>query len=154
MFREIDRRDLEPFGENRRRHGGRDLRLPETEAINWVGTYRHGAEGSLLVLFGNDPKRLPLDDVAGMQVALRRLLPGVDVERIFGWDWASDPFSLGTWCVFKPGQMSPFLPELRRSEGRFFFASGDSAVAWRGCIDGAIESGYRGAREIDDYLRG
>jgi monoamine oxidase len=125
---------------------------PETEAINWVGTYHHGAEGSLLVLFGNDSRRLPLEDVAGMQLALRRLLPGIDVERIFGWDWTSDPFALGTWCVFKPGQMVPFLPELRRREGHLFFASGDSAVAWRGCIDGAIESGYRGAREIDDYL--
>jgi monoamine oxidase len=127
---------------------------PETEAVNWVGTYHHGAEGSLLVLFGSDPKRLPLDDVANMQVALRRLLPGAEVERIFGWDWASDPFALGTWCVFRPGQTGRLLPELRRSEGRLFFASGDSAVAWRGCIDGAIERGYRGAREIDDYLSG
>ncbi len=119
-----------------------------------MGTYHHGAEGSWLIVFGNDPKRLPIDDVAAMQVALRRLLPGVDVERIFAWDWASDPFALGTWCVFRPGQTGRFLPELRRSEGRLFFASGDSAVAWRGFIDGAIESGYRGAREIDEYLSG
>ena len=125
---------------------------PETEAINWTGTYRHAANGSLLIVFGNDPKRLPLDDVAAMQTALRRLLPGVDVERIFGWDWAADPFALGTWCVFRPGQADRLLPELRRSEGRFFFASGDSAIAWHGCIDGAIESGYRAAREIDRYL--
>jgi monoamine oxidase len=81
------------------------------------------------------------------------LLPGLEVERIFGWDWTSDPFALGTWCVFKPGQTGQLLPELRRSEGRLFFASADSAVGWRGTIDGAIESGYRGAREIDDHLR-
>jgi monoamine oxidase len=127
---------------------------PETEAINWAGTYHHAANGSLLIVFGNDPKRLPLDDVAAMQVALRRLLPGVDVERIIGWDWTADPFALGTWCVFRPGQHSRLLPELRRSEGRLFFASGDSAVAWRGFIDGAIESGYRAAREIDRHLNG
>ena len=36
--------------------------------------------------------------------------------------------------------------------GGDLFASGDSAVAWHGCIDGAIESGYRAAREIDHYL--
>jgi pseudooxynicotine dehydrogenase len=132
--------------------GNLSFLAPEAEAINWVATYHHGAEGSLLIVFGNDPKRLPVDDVATMQVALRRMLPDVEVERIFAWDWAADPLALGTWCVFKPGQAERFLPELRRSEGRVFFASGDSALAWRGFIDGAIESGYRAAREIDDYL--
>jgi monoamine oxidase len=86
--------------------------------------------------------------------ALRRLLPDVDVERIFGWDWSADPYSLGTWCVFKPGQPGRVSPELRQSEGRLFFASGDSAVAWRGLIDGAIESGYRAAGEVDRLLKG
>lgn len=106
------------------------------------------------MVFGADPKRLPLDDVAGMQVALRRLLPGVEVERIFGWDWTADPFSLGTWCFFKPGQPGRLLPDLRQPEGRLFFASGDSVVGWRGFIDGAIESGYRAAGEIDRFLKG
>jgi monoamine oxidase len=126
----------------------------EAEAINWTATYSHAASGSLVIVFGHDPKRLPIHDIAAMQVALRRLLPGVEVERIFGWDWATDPYALGTWCVLRPGQLQRFLPELRRSEGRLFFASGDSAVAWRGFIDGAIESGYRAAREIDAYLAG
>jgi len=127
---------------------------PEAEAINWAVTYHHGADGSVLVVFGNDSKRLPLEDVAGMQVALRRLLPGVEVERTFGWNWTADPFALGAWCIFRPGQLARLLPELRRNDGRLFFASGDSAVAWRGFIDGAIESGYRAAREIDRYLTG
>lgn len=125
---------------------------PESEAVNWAATYQHSAEGSWLIVFGDEPKRLPLNDVAGMQAALRRLLPGVEVERIFGWDWSVDPFALGTWCVFRPGQPGRLLPELRSAEGRCFFASGDSAVAWRGFIDGAIESGYRSAREIDHFL--
>jgi hypothetical protein len=125
---------------------------PEAEAINWVATCHYGPEGSLLVVFGNDPERLPLDDVGAMQTALRRLLPGARVESVFGWDWARDPLALGTWCVFRPGQLGRLMPELRRSEDRVFFASGDSAVAWRGFIDGAIESGYRAAREIDGYL--
>ncbi len=125
---------------------------PESEAINWAATYHHSPNGSLLVLFGDEPKRLPLDDVAGMQVALRRLLAGVEVERIFGWDWDADPFALGTWCAYRPGQLRRLIPELRRSEERFFFATSDSAVAWRGFIDGAIESGYRAAREIDRFL--
>ena len=125
---------------------------PETEPINLVSTYEHGPNGSLLILFGNDPERPPLDDVAAMQVALRRLLPDVRVESVLGWSWRHDPFALGTWCVFRPGQPGRLLRELRQSEGCVFFASADSAIGWRGCIDGAIESGYRAAREIDDYL--
>ena len=134
--------------------GNVSVLAPESEAINWAMTYDHGPDGSWLIVFGTDPKRLPLEDVAGMQAALRRLLPGVEVESIYGWDWAADPYALGTWCIFKTGQLARLLPELRRAEGRLFFASGDSAVAWRSFIDGAIESGYRGAREIDRYLTG
>ena len=127
---------------------------PETEAINWAATHHHSPEGSLLMVFGDDPKQLPLGDVAAMQAALRRLLPGVEVKSIFGWDWDADPYALGTWCVFKPGQLARVLPGLREPEGRLFFASADSAIGWRGFIDGAIESGYRGAREIDRFLNG
>ena len=137
--------------------GNVSVLAPEAEAINWVVTYDHGADGSWLIVFACNPKRLPLDrfdDVAGMQVALRRLLPGVEVERIVGWDWANDPLALGTWCIFRPGQLERLLPELRRTEGRLFFASADAAVAWRSTIDGAIESGYRAAREIDRSLTG
>jgi hypothetical protein len=34
------------------------------------------------------------------------------------------------------------------------FASAGSAIAWRSFIGGAVESGYRGAREIDGFLIG
>ena len=132
--------------------GNVNVFAPETEPINLVSTYEHGPNGSLLILFGNDPERPPLDDVAAMQSALRRLLPDVRVESVFGWSWTNDPYALGTWCVFRPGQPGRLLRELRQSEGRVFFASADSAIGWRGCIDGAIESGYRAAREIDDFL--
>jgi monoamine oxidase len=52
---------------------------------------------------------------------------------------------------------SPVVEEneaLRRTEGRLFFASADSAPVWRSFITGAIDSGYRAAREIDCYLAG
>jgi monoamine oxidase len=74
------------------------------------------------------------------------------VESIIGWDWANDPLALGTWCNFRPGQLAQVLPDLRTTEGRLFFAGRDSAIAWRSSIDGAIEGGYRAARDIDDRL--
>ena len=115
-------------------------------------TYDHDAEGSWLVVFAANLQRLPMssfDDVAGMQAALQPLLPDVEVERIVGWDWADDPLALGTWCIYRPGQLARVLPDPRSTEGRLFFAGADSAIAWRSFIDGAIQSGYRAARDID-----
>ena len=128
---------------------------PDPQAINWAVTYDHDANGSWLIAFAANPKQLPMssfDDVDGMQAALQPLLPGVEVDRIIGWDWSNDPLSLGTWCIYRPGQLAQVLPDLRTTEGRLFFAGADSATAWRSFIDGAIESGYRGARDIDDHL--
>jgi monoamine oxidase len=135
--------------------GNVSVLAPEVQAVNWVVTYDHGQQGSWLVVFASNPKRLPMssfDDVAGMQAALQPLLPGVEVESILGWDWTNDPLALGTWCIYRPGQLAQVLPDLRTTEGRLFFAGADSAIAWRSFIDGAIESGYRAARHIDDYL--
>jgi monoamine oxidase len=135
--------------------GNVSVLAPEAQAVNYVVTYARDDEGSWLVVFSSIPERLPMsgfDDVAGMQEALQPFLPGVEVERIIGWDWANDPHALGTWCIYRPGQLAQVLPELRATEGRLFFASGDSAIAWRSSIDGAIEGGYHGARHIDDYL--
>ncbi|MBB4765057.1 flavin monoamine oxidase family protein [Amorphoplanes digitatis] len=128
---------------------------PEAQSVNWLVTYDHDANGSWLIVFAANPKRLPMsgfDDVAGMQEALQPLLPGVQVESIYGWDWSNDPHALGTWCIYRPGQLTQVLPELRTTEGRLFFASGDSAVSWRSSIDGAIESGYHSAQHVDEYL--
>lgn len=135
--------------------GNVSMVAPEAQPINFLVTYDHGPEGSWLIVFSAIPKQLPMtefDDVAGMQEALQTFLPGVEVERIVGWDWTNDPLALGTWCIYRPGQLAKVLPDLRTTEGRLFFAGADSATVWRGFIDGAIESGYRSARHIDDYL--
>jgi monoamine oxidase len=132
--------------------GNVSLFAPESEVVNWVATCQHGAGRSLLVVFAASPEPFAGHDAAKIQAALRPLLPGIEVERVFGWDWAADPLALGTWCVFKPGQPDRVLPELRRTENRIFFASGDSAIGWRGFIDGAIESGYRSAHDIHRFL--
>ena len=126
---------------------------PEAEAVNWAVTYRPRRRGLVAGRVRRRPEAAAvLDDVAGMQAALQPLLPGVEVERIVGWDWADDPLALGTWCIYRPGQLARVLPDLRTTEGRLFFAGADSAIAWRSFIDGAIESGYRAARDIDRLL--
>ena len=66
---------------------------------------------------------------------MRRILPGAEVQWAVGYDWNADPYSRGTWCVFRPGQLTRYLRELQRPEGRVFYASGDNANGCRGFID-------------------
>ena len=49
---------------------------PEAEAINFAATIHHGATGSLLVVFGDEPKRLPFGDVAAMQAGAAPVAAG------------------------------------------------------------------------------
>jgi len=105
-------------------------------------------EGTVVTAFGPSGKLLDINDDEAIQNAVRRMLPGVEVEWAVGYDWNADAYSRGTWCVFRPGQLTRYLRELQRAEGRVFYASGDNANGWRGFIDGAIESGLRAGREV------
>jgi cytochrome c2 len=89
-----------------------------------------------------------------VQEVLRRFLPEVEVIETLAYDWHLDPYSLGTWCVLRKGQMTHYLAALREPEGRVHFAGADLALGWRGFIDGAIESGNRVAHDVIARLEG
>jgi monoamine oxidase len=105
------------------------------------------AEGTVLTAFGPSGKLLDINDDGAIQNAVQRVLPEAEVEWAMGYDWNVDRFSRGTWCVYRPGQMTKYLRELQRPEGRIFYAGGDNASGCRGFIDGAIESGLRASRQ-------
>ena len=136
--------------------GNVSVLAPEAQAVNYVVTYARDDEGSWLVVFSSIPERLPMsgfDDVAGMQDALQPFLPGVEVERIIGWDWANDPLALGTWCIYRPGQLARVLPELRATEGLGCSFPPAATRRSRGAPPSTGRSiAVLGARHIDDYL--
>ncbi|HWS99757.1 MAG TPA: FAD-dependent oxidoreductase [Pyrinomonadaceae bacterium] len=63
--------------------------------------------------------------------------------------WDEDEWARGDYAWFKPGQVMELLPHIARPEGRVHFA-GEHASAWPGWMQGALESGNRAAREIND----
>ncbi|MEN8181833.1 MAG: FAD-dependent oxidoreductase [Myxococcota bacterium] len=126
----------------------------ESEPFSSVFTMGGGGHGAELVAFGTDPKRIDVHSRAAVQGALRRFLPEVEVANTLAYDWHLDPYSLGTWCILRKGQMTRFLAALRESHGRVHFAGSDLALGWRGFIDGAIESGNRVAQEVIARLEG
>ena len=64
-------------------------------------------------------------------------------------DWATEPFSAGAPVAnFAPGTLSAFGPALRAPIGRLHWAGTESARAFTGFMEGAVESGLRAADEV------
>lgn len=60
--------------------------------------------------------------------------------------WGADPWAQGGYAEWKPGQLTEWLPELTRPEGRVHFAGEHTSLFGR-TMEGALESGNRAARE-------
>jgi monoamine oxidase len=110
-------------------------------------------EGVLMAAYGSDANALDVTDRVAVQRAVRSFIPGAKVLAICGHDWRHDPYSLETWAVFRPGQISRDERQLRTAEGRLVFAGAHTALRWTGFIDGAIESGIRAADEASAFLQ-
>jgi monoamine oxidase len=121
------------------------LTFAQTEAVASNGR-------SLVLAFGPSAERLPLADHARIAAAIEEMLPGAEVETVGGHDWVRDPFSRGTWASYPPGAWLRWAPELERPEGRIAFAGSDIARGWGAYMDGAIETGFRAAEEIEEML--
>jgi len=128
---------------------------------NWFGmapypnpitmAYTDDQEGSIIVGFGPEGI-LDIMNIDVVEKELNKFLPNIKLQYLLGHDWRNDPFILGTWSWYRPGQMSSSLAVLQKPEPPVFFASGDISNGWRGFIDGAIESGLTSARQVQEYL--
>lgn len=65
--------------------------------------------------------------------------------------WDEDPFARGASSWYRPGQMSALWLHVATPEGRVHFA-GDHTSAWIRWINGALQSGQRAAREINEAV--
>jgi monoamine oxidase len=121
---------------------------PGPAPLTWVQTDIRLDSGLLLVGFGPDANLLDMNDPIAVQSAVREFLPEAEVLAVRGHDWVADPYSQGLWPIFRPFQLTRYLKELQRPEGRLFFAGSETANGWNGFIDGAIESGLRVGHEL------
>jgi monoamine oxidase len=113
-----------------------------------------GAEeaGSLVVGFGPDARALDPNDRPAVQRAISAYLPNAEVTACTGHDWTTDRYALGTWPSFRPGQITRDERALSAPQGRIVFAGSETARRWPTYIEGAIESGFRAARETANLL--
>jgi monoamine oxidase len=93
-----------------------------------------------------------MDDETRMQVAIAQvehICPGsaqyvVAAQTIA---WQNEPFTLGSYAAFGPGEVLAYWDLLRRPVEGLFFA-GEHVASHQGYMEGAVESGQRAAREI------
>ena len=80
-----------------------------------------------------------------------RIHPGIRDEYEVGAShaWYGDRYARGAFALFEPGQQSELQDDIVRPEGRIYFA-GEHCSLYHAWIQGALESGLRAAREIDE----
>jgi monoamine oxidase len=72
-----------------------------------------------------------------------KLMSGESVRT----DWTNDPYSLGAYATFGPGELIAAWPKMRQRYGRIVLA-GEHTDEFCGFMEGALRSGARVAREI------
>ncbi|GAB3615929.1 flavin monoamine oxidase family protein [Okibacterium endophyticum] len=116
------------------------LNFFQSEYVNDGKTYVIG--------FGPDARAIDVDDVAAVQAALDRIVPGYRVLESAGHNWVADEYAQETWPMHRTGYLTRSLSALQQRHGRIQLAGSDIASGWGGFIDGAIESGLTAARRI------
>lgn len=136
--------------------GAAQTDLGTISAVFDMSAAQPGPRGLLQTYSGGAAARAlaALDDAPALDAALaalarvfpdaRRHCEGGTVQR-----WDAEPYARGASCWFRPGQLAELAPHLARAEGRVHFA-GDHTSPWIRWMQGALHSGLRVAREIDD----
>ncbi len=112
--------------------------------------------GKLLVFVeGNDARKFtdfPLQD--RKRLIIDKLIRFLGEEAAHPIDyidkcWTEEEWSRGCYTgIMAPNTLSNFGENLRKPFGNVYFAGTETAVKWNGYLDGAIESGYRAAKEV------
>jgi monoamine oxidase len=132
--------------------GGRHARAFATDGelgAFWDGT--DDGTGTLLTLLGgggaSGPLRARAEDARGRVLGDLCWLgmAGAPVREVQTATWEDDDRSGGGYAYFDPGFDPAWRPLLARRTGRLVFAGEHTSERWQGYMNGAVESGIRGA---------
>ena len=121
--------------------------------LNFLWTEYVDDDSQILVGFGTSDKLLDINSEAAVRRAIKSFLPEAELLEFFTYDWNADPYSKGTWCMYRPHVLTEDFKQLQENQENIYFSGADIAYGWRGFIDGAIESGLRVGREVADGLK-
>jgi monoamine oxidase len=86
---------------------------------------------------------------------LNQAFPGLnaEIENAFSFCWGDQPWARGAYVALGTEQISRWGAAIHRPEGRIHFA-GEHTSPWPGWMQGAIHSGLRAAREVQEAPAG
>ena len=124
----------------------------------WDATYGQPSTRGILQAF---PISAHSRRVTAMSESDRMASALDDVERVFPGTrehfeggltkcWDEDPWARGASAFYRPGQFRSLHPHIARADGRVHFAGEHTSVWIDGWMQGALESGIRVAREVND----
>lgn len=129
----------------------------------WDATLGHAGEVALLTNYlggarGADLGTQTIDSVAATLIAdIERVFPGSSALVIGAAQraiWADDARARGSYPSYKVGQYTGISGAEAEAVGRLIFVGDHTSWDWQGYMNGAVESGLRGAREVRDLLQG
>jgi monoamine oxidase len=82
---------------------------------------------------------------------MEKMHPGLldNLEGAISKVWPADPWAGGAISLHAPGQLTTVCLGVERPEGRVHFA-GEHTSRWPGWMQGALESGLRAAKEVNE----
>ena len=118
-----------------------------------------GRPGVLMGFIGHlpDPQLSLSDDLADPALRREAVLGclacyfgrrALDVRDYFEQDWGAEPFTEGCIPSLPPGVLTEAGEALVEPAGRIHWAGAESAPAWDGYMEGAVQAGDRAAREV------
>lgn len=117
-----------------------------TAKLPYFGVYKQTDEHTIVNGFITNVDKLDYMDDEAIQDALREFVPGVEVLSSVAYDWVHDPYSQGSYAIYKANWLKDHADDIVASQGRVHFAGADFSQGWRGFISGAIESGTKAAQ--------
>ncbi|MGG6296139.1 FAD-dependent oxidoreductase [Leptolyngbya sp. AN02str] len=114
-------------------------------SVGWVTDLRGGTEG--LKLGGGDISV----HADRLTQSLNALFPGIDqvkrVEALRAF-WAAEPYALGSYSCYLPGQWTTFGGIEGESVGNLWFAGEHCSLASQGYMNGAVETAEVAAQKV------
>jgi len=82
---------------------------------------------------------------------MKKVFPELEDQYEGGmtWSWDSAPWARGAGAWYAVGQQRSLYPHVATAEGRIHFA-GEHTSPWPGWVQGALYSGQRAAREVNE----
>ncbi|CEO59603.1 Putative Amine oxidase [Penicillium brasilianum] len=120
--------------------------------LNAIRTEKYLNGDTLALCMCSDDAAIRAENAQGVQTALEKFIPGIEVVDIAYHSWVADEFAKGGWMMNRPGFFTTGAVELRKPHGNIQFAGGDISESEAGSIEGALSSGAHAARTVSIKL--